>query len=197
MTTLFKDGKPSTPSGLRVAPQSYASLEKVAMELQNLLPKAAAAPFKLDCARVLEKTLPQAGYQLKIEEIDQLNDCAAFTIPEQGIVVFREDIYDLLLDDNVFGRSTVIHELSHLVLRHAVTLHRGAKLGEHDFCRDSEWQAKSLTAAVMMPIEACRAAKSAHSLAEMCGTSVQAAGYRLQRLIKEGIVQPQRGLWED
>jgi len=197
MTSLFVNGQASTPSGLKVAPQSYATLEQVAEQLREYLPLADGERFRIDCVRVLEQTLPQSGFQLRVAETAEIDDCAAFTIPDMGVVVFREDIYDLLHSENVYGRSTVIHELSHIVLRHSVTLHRGANLGQHKFYEDSEWQAKSLTAAIMMPIAACKIASSPEELADMCGTSVQAATYRLQRLVKDGIIRSEKTLWED
>lgn len=197
MTTLFVNGQASTPSGLKVAPQSYADLEQVAEQLREYLPLANGERFRIDCVRVLEQTLPQSGFQLRVAETEEIDDCAAFTIPDMGVVVFREDVYHLLHAENVYGRSTVIHELSHIVLRHSVTLHRGANLGQHKFYEDSEWQAKSLTAAIMMPIAACKIASSPEELASMCGTSVQASIYRLQRLVKDGIIRPEKTLWED
>lgn len=186
MTTLIRNGCPISPSGLKVKPQSYASLEQVATQLRGMLPRCTGERFKLDCKRLLEKTLPTAGYHLHVVERDEVDECAAFTVPELGLIVFREDVYDCVANDHVYGRSTVVHEMSHIVLRHAATLHRGATLGKHKFFEDSEWQAKALTAATMMPIEAAKMAASPERLAEMCGTSVEAATYRLERLAKDG-----------
>lgn len=197
MTTLYKNGQLGTPSGLKVAPQRYSSLEQIATDLQKILPIVRGERYRLDCWRVLEKTLQTAGLQLKVVEPGDLDECAAFTIPEISIVVFREDIYDMALNEHVFGRSTVIHETSHIVLKHAVTLHRGARLGEHRFYEDSEWQAKALTAATMMPLDACRIARSAEDLADICGTSIQAASYRLERLMKDGLIPRQKSFWEE
>lgn len=202
MTTLGTAKKGArTPSGMKVAPTSYDKLERAAKDLRPLLPTLSGMGWSssaIDCVRVLEQTLPQAGYNYMIEDVEDLKDCAAFTIPERNIVVLREDVYDGLFDDSPFSRSTVIHELAHIVLRHHVTLHRGAVLGEHKFCEDSEWQAKALTAAVMMPVDACRAARSAHELAEACGTSSQAAGYRIDNLVRRGVIKPkpQHGLFD-
>lgn len=192
MTTLGNGQRSRTPTGMKVAPTSYAKLELAAASLYPLLPKVRGETYVIDGWRVLERTLPQAGYEPHVEEARKLEDCAAFTIPDEGLVVLRRDVYDGLFDGSVFSRSTVIHELSHIVLKHHVTLRRGA-VGPHGFHEDSEWQAKALTAAVMMPIDACRQARSAYSLAEMCGTSVEAAGYRLQRLVKERIIPAVRG----
>lgn len=203
MTTMgTAEGGARTPTGMKVAPMSYEKLEAVANDLRPLLPKLSQigrSPLAIDCLRVLEHILPKAGYNYMIVEAAELQDCAAFTIPEEGIVVLREDVYEGLFTDGVFSRSTVVHELSHIVLKHAVTLHRGAILGKHQFCEDSEWQAKALTAAVMMPVDVCRDARSAHELAQLCGTSAQAAGYRLEHLVKRGLIQAkvERGLFDD
>ncbi len=198
MTTLGNGQLARTPSGMKVAPTSYAKLENAANALRPALPRVRTEPHsqhKLDGWRILEQTLPKAGYQFSVAGMDELDDCAAFTIPERGLVVIRADVYDGLFQDSPFSRSTVIHEMAHIALGHAVTLHRGAVLGQHRFFEDSEWQAKALTAAIMMPIEACLQATSPSHLAEMCGTSEQAATYRLQRLIKDGKVPPTRELW--
>jgi IrrE N-terminal-like domain len=196
---LGNDKKARTPTGLRVAPMSYVKLEEVARSLHPLLPTTPhSTKWRVDAWRVLEITLRRAGYEYRSEERALLNDCAAFTIPEQGLVVLREDVYDGLHTESVFSRSTVVHELSHIVLKHAVTLHRGATSSTHQFCEDSEWQANALTAALMMPIDACRAAENAHDLAQLCGTSVRAATYRIERLVKAGSIppkQPSHGLF--
>ena len=107
---------------------------------------------------------------------------------DSGKLVFREDIYDLVQEDKVYGRSTVVHEMSHIVLKHSATLCRGAPYGRHNYCEDSEWQAKSLTAALMMPISACKQVQSAKELAWLCGTSIDSATYRLDRLFRSGII---------
>jgi hypothetical protein len=185
---LGNESKSLTPSGYKVAPMSYVKLEDVADRLRPLLPTVASSGGnRIDAWRTLEITLRKAGYEYRSEEIASLDDCAAFTIPERRLIVLREDVYDGVTEENVFSRSTVIHELSHIVLEHAVTLQRGP-VGQHRFFEDSEWQAKALTAAIMMPLSVCRSVASAFDLAQLCGTSVQAATYRLDRLVKEGII---------
>lgn len=186
MTTLGNSKSSRQPSGMKVAPTSYAKLEMAADSLRPLLPMETGSKYAISGWRVLEQTLARANFDIRIEQNEQLDDCAAFTIPSENLVVVRQDVYDGLHSGSVFSRSTVIHELSHIVLKHDVTLHRGAVLGQHRFYEDSEWQAKALTAAVMMPLAACKLAIDAYELAEMCGTSLEAATYRLQRLAKEG-----------
>lgn len=192
MTTLGTASRSRSPTGLRVAAKSYKQLEEVAEGIRPLLPTVAGDPFKIDAARVLEETLPRAGFQYYIEKNEVLKECAGFSWPEHQLVVLRQDVYDGLYEGNVFSRSTVIHELSHIVLDHATTLYRGAPVGRHRFFEDSEWQANSLTAAIMMPIEACDAADSIADLGSMCGTSMPASTYRIQRLVEHRILDGKR-----
>lgn len=196
MTMLVKNGVFCTPSGLKVKGQSYAKLEAAAVTLRPQLPFVGGEPFKLDCISIFEVTLPTVGYAYRTVEVGAVDECAAFTIPEEKVVVLREDVYEKLHAGHVFGRSTVIHELSHLALKHHLTLCRGAVPGQHRFYEDSEWQAKVFTAALMMPLEAAMAANSPQDLAEMCGTSAESATYRIRTLIKLGLLTPSHSLWE-
>ncbi len=196
MTTLVKDGVFRTPSGMKVKGQSYSTIETAANTLRPNLPLFKGDSYKLDCVTIFERTLPTAGYNYRTVEINEMNECAAFTIPEERVVVLREDVYEKLHAGQVFGRSTVVHELSHLALQHHVTLHRGAQLGKHQFFEDSEWQAKALTAALMMPLEAAQFARSPCHLAELCGTSEESAIYRIKTLVRLKLLTPSHSLWE-
>lgn len=195
MSTLVVNGVPRSPQGMRVAPQSYAKLEEVAKGMQQLLPITQGTEYNLDCVRILEHTLLKAGFNFSLAGVEELDECAAFTIPEKSIVVVRSDIYEDLHAGGVFGRSTIVHEMAHIVLKHHVTLHRGAEIGKHKFYEDSEWQAKALTAAMMMPLMACEKAENPKSLAELCGTSFQAATFRLDNLRRHGLIKGQRMLF--
>lgn len=187
--TVFQNERINTPTGFKVKPMSYAEIEEVAEGVWPLFPKRPGERWAIDTLWTLEQMLPEAGYKYRIEESALLDECAAFTVPDEGLVVLREDVYEGLLQEKAFSRSTVVHEASHIILAHAATLQRGP-IGAHRFCEDSEWQAKALTAALMMPLQACAAARSADELAHLCGTSVKAATFRLTRLVKHGIIKP-------
>lgn len=176
---------PSTPTGYKVAPQSYAKLEAAATELRQYLPLVPGTNI-IDGQKVLEVMLPSAGYSYKIAFANELKDYAAFTIPDEKLIVIREDVYEGLFEGRVFSLSTVVHELCHIVLRHHVTFHRGSELGKHRHFEDSEWQAKAMTAAVLMPLDLCRTIQDPRALADACGSSIQSATYRLNKLHQRG-----------
>ncbi|MNY83533.1 hypothetical protein D3C86_2263740 [compost metagenome] len=48
----------------------------------------------------------------------------------------------------------------------------------------------------MMPAAACALASSPLKLAEMCGTSVEAAIYRIKTLVRLKLLTPSHQLWE-
>ena len=77
MTMMMKDGVFAAPSGLKVKGASYKTLEASAELLRPLLPLQSGEEFRLDCARVFEKTLPQSGYQYRTFEIGEVDECAA------------------------------------------------------------------------------------------------------------------------
>lgn len=189
MTTLGNSVKSRTPEGYRVAPTSYAELERAAEELQSVLPKVKGEPYMLDGWRALEQTLARADMHVRIFDMSEMKEFAGFAVPDRQLVALRADVYEGLFRGEVFSLSTVVHEIGHIALKHGVTLNRGA-VGQHKFCEDSEWQAKAITAATTMPLAACRQARSARHLAGMCGTSITAAGYRLDKLVNRGVLQP-------
>jgi hypothetical protein len=124
---------------LKVAPMSYKKLEAIADGVRPYLPTESrdGQRWSVNAQRILEDTLSRAGFAFHVADDTELQQCAAFAVPEENLVVVRQDVYDGLFTDDVFSRSTIVHELSHIVLRHAVTLHRGASVGAHEFYEDA------------------------------------------------------------
>src|SRR2546427_137319 len=93
MTTFGNSTHARNPSGMKVAPMSYAKLETVADGLRPLLPRIVRqgrAIEAIDCLKVLEQTLPKAGYNYMYVSVEELNDCAAFTIRSEERRVGKE-----------------------------------------------------------------------------------------------------------
>lgn len=185
-------GRKRKPTGYKVAPFSRTKLRSVANQLRQM-PHISECYRNdgtyLDAGYLLESVLFRAGYILHPVEDKHLTETAAFTVPEENVVVLRSSVYDGLCDGDPFSRYTVVHEFSHIVLKHAVTLHRGAVLGEHEWYEDSEWQANNLTAELMMPVDVVRRiGGSAIRIAAECGVSLPAAQYRIENLVKDRLI---------
>eukprot|EP00952_Eustigmatos_sp_NYUAD-ZCMA_P000272 784-Eustigmatos_ZCMA.PRE.1 len=75
------------PTGYKVAPQSYEKLELAAQELWPLLPKVPGQPYRICGWRLLEQTLQRAEFTVRVAESEDMAGCAAFTIPDNSLVV--------------------------------------------------------------------------------------------------------------
>lgn len=188
--SIFRVAK--KPSGYKVSPRRKTDLRTVSDGLR-LLPQIQAC-YKngghfIDTLHLLENVLFQAGFFVHLVEDKELPETAAFTLPQDGLIVLRNSIYDGLFTDDAFSRYTIVHEFSHIVLGHAITLHRGATLGAHQWYEDSEWQANNLTAELLMPVEVIKKLDCNPLLIMTeCGVSDQATQYRLANLAKEGLI---------
>jgi hypothetical protein len=185
-------GAHRTPCGFKVEGRNRSQLRTVA---EGLLPILRAegcysrSSNFLDTKYLLENVLHRAGYAFHVDDSGDLTETVAFAIPEKRLIVLRHDIYDRLQYDDPFARYTVVHEFSHIVLEHAVTLHRGAVLGQHDWWEDSEWQANNLTAEILMPVAVIKSLEAKPLLIEAeCGVSSKAVSYRLANLRKENLI---------
>ncbi|MDB5853317.1 MAG: hypothetical protein JWR22_1358 [Herminiimonas sp.] len=178
----------SGPTGYKVAPTSRIKLRAVSNQLRQINDIAACytAGSYFDVGRLLEDVLFRAGYCFHPVEDHVLNETAAFAVPQAGLIVIQNDIYDRVYEGDPFARYTVVHEFGHIVLDHSVTLHRGAQLGNHGWHEDSEWQANNLAAEIMMPLDTVKALGCDPSkIADACGVSMMAAQYRVENLRKD------------
>ncbi|WP_082750731.1 ImmA/IrrE family metallo-endopeptidase [Burkholderia sp. MSMB0856] len=183
---------PKRPSGYKVAPRNRVQLRAVADELRPMLVSEGcykSDPYYLDASHLLENVLHRAQYTFHPDDSPELVETAAFAIPERKLIVIRADVYDKLSEGSAFSRYTVVHEFSHIVLDHAVTLHRGAVLGQHEWWEDSEWQANNLTAELLMPVAVVRAlGGNSQLIQQRCGVSAPAAENRLKNLRNERLI---------
>lgn len=186
--------RPKRPIGYKVAGRNKAQLRALATQLLPLLREQGCfnshlGPDCLDAMFLLENILQRAGYAFHPDDSGELHETVAFAIPEKKLIVIRDDVYDNLHQGDPFARYTVVHEFSHIFLEHAITLHRGAQLGQHNWWEDSEWQANNLAAELLMPVEVIRRLEGKPLLIQAaCGVSSKAAGYRVENLRKENLL---------
>lgn len=186
--------RPRGPNGYKVAPRNRLQLRATAQELLPFLRENGCfdteyGPDFLDASFLLENILHRAGYSFHVDDSGKLKETAAFAVPDKKLIVIRQDIYENLERHDPFARYTVVHEFAHIYLEHAVSLHRGAILGEHKWWEDSEWQANNLAAEMLMPVDAVKRLGGKPLLLQSdCGVSSRAATYRIDTLLKEGVL---------
>ena len=85
-------------------------------------------------------------------------DVEALTNPDAMTIILRADTYDALCDvsdpKHCRARFTVAHEIGHLILHEGFALARGAV--RHKHYEDSEWQADTFSAELLMPSHMCK-----------------------------------------
>ncbi|ACR27582.1 MULTISPECIES: ImmA/IrrE family metallo-endopeptidase [Burkholderia] len=182
--------KGKRPRGYKVAGANSLQLRKTAETLIPFLQKEGCfqrGEYFLDANHLLENVLQRAGYNYHVAEDAELTDTAAFTIPEEHLIVIKQEVYDGLARDDPFSRFTVVHEFSHIYLKHSVTLHRNATLGNHEWWEDSEWQANNLAAELMIPMGAVNQyGQQPLLLMAECGVSAPSVAHRLDNVAKRG-----------
>lgn len=156
-------------SGIKVEPQSYASIEKSVRKVRAQLKMCPDEPIggiklfeKLDSLHVNNITLDYAVNELRTGvEAETRYDCDDNRI----LITLSPDTYNGLEAENPRDRFSLCHEIGHAFL-HAHYLVKLAKFPEsaaifnrgqsnrHETFRDSEWQAEGFGAALLMPVEA-------------------------------------------
>lgn len=132
-------------------------------------------------------------YTFAVLDKHQMGDSHGLTDPDQLIMLIREDVYVGACQGQGRDRFTLAHELGHLLL------HGGGRYLEradpnvrrvptHAKYEDSEWQADTFAAELLMPIHVVKKCTSAVELAARAGVSHRAAEVRFSVLKQEGVL---------
>lgn len=144
------------PRGVKVAPLSKQSIKQKALIIRDRIFKLSPNQ-PIDLRRCLEHRLHELGVVLDIWEIEDMPDVEALTNPDAMTIILRADTYDALCDvtdpKHFRARFTVAHEIGHLILHEGFALARGAI--RHKHYEDSEWQADTFAAELLMPTPEC------------------------------------------
>ncbi len=146
----------SKPRGVKVPPLNKQSIKHKARIIRDKLFKLDPSE-SIDLSRILEHKLHLLGVTYEVWEIEEMPDVEALTNPDAMTIILRTDTYEALCNpkDPKFCRArfTVAHEIGHLFLHEGFALARGAN--RHQHYEDSEWQADTFAAELLMPSEEC------------------------------------------
>lgn len=174
------------PRGYRVAPLKISDIRNTADEIRGFLQIKSS---RLDIVSVYDFALPEAGIVVDICTTDQLGEKHGETFPDAGVIRIRDDVYEGAWNNQGRDRFTLAHELGHLVLHSGVALARGPGSGNHKLYEDSEWQADTFAAELLMPVKFIWANDSEYDLVERFGVSYDAARVRLAKLTEKGLLR--------
>lgn len=135
-----------------------------------------------------QKSFEQFSFAVVADNNPMLVGKWACTNPSDKCIYISESVYRKACENNPQARFTVAHELGHLLLGHeydAVFARANVNAAIPTY-RDSEWQADTFAAYLLMPSEQARG-KSAAEIETLFGVSASAAVAREARLMKHDL----------
>lgn len=167
--------------GIRVKPRSINVIRDVALATRAMCNED--DPF-FDIIRVLEDVLTPVGLLLDVVDDADLGDEEARTYPDSSVICVRESVYNGAVKGVGRDRFTLCHELGHLFMHDDVPHSRVMENQNHKIYEDSEWQADTFAAEVMMPLDQFNQYffEGADSISDVFGVSQSAVNTRISVL---------------
>lgn len=141
---------------------------------------------------VMELLLPRMlpGFVYEYAPTAEMGTDHGRTYPSENRIVIREDVYEGALEGKGRDRLTIAHEIGHLLLHRGNVVFARTETNQIAAYESSEWQANCfggelLVSATSIPIFR---GLSIAQVAEMCGTSYDAADYQIRQYRKEGLM---------
>lgn len=142
--------------GFAVKPQSTASIRRIANQVRMLMD---LGDGRLDMTCFLEHKLLEYEVAFDVDDPEfpsLLREEDACAFPDEGRIVLTPSTYDGLCEEDPRARFTVAHEFGHILLHgsNIQGLSRGLDPNRpHKAYCDSEWQADTLAAELLMPAD--------------------------------------------
>lgn len=163
----------------RAAPLSRADIRRFALALRKKL--GLEDCLCIPVVEIVENVLPELfkDYTFIVEECEVMGDMHGLTNPETMTIKIRQDVYDRACQGMGRDRSTIAHELAHLLMHNGVALglarvEPGIKIPP--YC-DPEWQASAFAGEFLMAQHLIKTME-AEDIMEKCLVSYQAAAYQ-------------------
>lgn len=178
----------TNPTGIKVKPWRITQIRNIAQNVRELF--NVSDPF-IDIIDIYENKLPHFGIVVDILTQEELGNDHGLTIPDQGIIYIREDVYIGAHQGKGRDRFTCCHELGHLFLHAGISFARSQMpANDHRWIEDSEWQANTFAAEIMMPVPFVqRLCSCCFDLQNTFGVSFDAANTRWTKLGEQGLIK--------
>ena len=179
--------------GYRVSPRTRKVRRKIAESWWSGLRSTDCYPIVYVVDVLLSKHFGDR-YQFAVLEEHQMGDSHGLTDPDQLIMLIRKDVYDGACQGVGRDRFTLAHELGHLMLhsghRYLERIDPNAprSIPTHKKYEDSEWQADTFAAEILMPVHVVKKCATPAVLSSVAGVSYQAADVRFRVLRQDGVL---------
>ena len=169
----------------RVPPLSRSAVRGLTNNLRSML-KIHDLYFPV--IEMLEFALPQIlpNFSFETASEKEMGGTHGLTMPQESLIILREDVYEGAHAGNGRDRMTGAHEIGHLLMHKNIAFARAAPGVEIRAFESSEWQAKCFSGELLVPYShsALLRNMSVEEIAEACGVSAHAADYQKQLLKK-------------
>lgn len=140
---------------------------------------------KIDILKFAEHTISSkidANFNFIVLPIDEMKSDYGKTSSNGDAIYIREDVYYRACDGKSRDLFTIAHELGHLFLhsKQNVELYRSSS--EIKIYEDTEWQANTFAAELLMPAKLITEEDTPFSLVSRFGVSYESAEIRLKKL---------------
>lgn len=173
--------------GVEVPPCSIVKLRGVATQIRKSLNLSDDAPFPI--AYFIEYVLPKLYNNFALEVLPEriLGEKHGETFPNKHLMRLREDVYIGLCEGNGQHRFTGAHECAHLIYHEEIPLALARRSAKNlPVYRNSEWQADTLAAELLMPYNAVKE-MNAEQIEVYYEVSRSAAKCRRDKIDKEAM----------
>lgn len=178
----------STNRGVEVKPLSREMIRALAAEVRDDWgTKAPWFPIAEYVDLMLSRLYPRFVFHVATKE--EMGKQHGLTIPDKGIVLIREDVYEGALNGIGRDRFTVAHEFGHLIMHNGVTFGRQGPSTYHPIFTDAEWQADTFAGELLVSTEFCDGYINPGKISESCGVSLDAAGVMYDQFRREGLLK--------
>ena len=172
-------------TGYRVNAQSIKTIRANSDIVRRIHNKFVDDGTYFNIVEFIELILPiiDDDFVLEISTKEELKNNHGEAYPDDHLIKIREDVYFRAIEGSGRDRFTMAHELGHYLM-HSKNQIKLARNGSDtiQYYEDSEWQANTFAAELLMPINKISPADSIKDISERFGVTYKAAEVRLKKL---------------
>lgn len=178
-------------TGMPVQPTSKANIRNIANLFRSHIERnfgqyGTFCPITKALEILGQKPFEDFSFEILDDNDPSMVDKWAYTTPDNKCIYIKNSVYNNACQHHPQSRFTIAHELGHLLLGHKLDIVFARQNGNTKIpCfRDSEWQADTFAAELLMPAELAKGL-CAEEIERQFGVSASAAVARGDRLRKE------------
>lgn len=169
--------------GYRVSPRKTMQIRELAQSLRVQV--APSTPW-FPILRLIETLHRHEQIEFEVVEISEMEDEYGLSYPKERRILIREDVYDLAREKNGFARSTIAHELGHIIMHSGEKVAYAREVSQHKVYEDSEWQANKFAQELLIDVYQLSENDDEYSISDKFGVTFKAAQTALASLRRSG-----------